>query len=57
MLERLRSGRTIAPEQVTVARKVFGGKPIPIAEMRSVTLYKLNLDDSAPAHAALALAP
>lgn len=56
MLERVRTGRSIAVEQVRVASKVFGMQLAdPLVQMRTVTLHKLNLDDCSPAHAALAL--
>lgn len=57
MLERLRSGRPIAHEQRLVASAVCNGAGDPLAWMKTQSLYKLQLDDCAPAHAALQLNP
>lgn len=57
MLERVRNGRPVAHEQRLVASAVCNGAGDPLAWMKTQTLYKLQLDDCAPAHAALQQTP
>lgn len=57
MLARLLTGREIAPEQSLALRRWAANAIDPLAWMRAQTLYKLELDDCAPAHAALEFQP
>lgn len=57
MLARRLAGRQLAGEHLLVLRLACGNAPDPLAWMRGQSLYKLQLDDCAPAHAALQFNP
>lgn len=57
MLARRLAGRPLAGEHQLVLRLACAGAPDPLAWMRAQTFYKLQLDDCAPAHAALQFNP
>lgn len=57
MLLRRVTGVPLAPEQVAAARRWCGNAPDPLAWLKVQSNYKLLIDDCAPLHAALEIAP